>query len=522
MPGSPRQSTMEVDERKSALLSNAGAIAAVASAIEGTLGPKGLNVMLVDRFGEVTISNDGCAILERMEVSHPAGRLLIKTAKAQEAEVGDGTTTACLLASTLISEGVAHILGGVPVAKVVEGMWAGVRRAIALLEEQSRPVKDFADPVLKEAALIAGRGQEEIAQLVLEGARIAGRSRLAERGFRLADWVAAKEGAENEVFCGITLEKEPVGGQVRKSASPARIVIIDDALEPVEVEQEALATEAGFGRYRELQEEFRAGLLRLIEAKVNLVLAGRGISGMAEEMLTEAGVMLLRRVAGRDLAKVAEHTGARPIKRSWLAKKEAKVESVVGRARRAYYDEKLGHLRIAGGKGKRAATMLVGGSTAEVRAEHQRIAEDAACAVQQALLGGVVAGGGAAEMSLIPEMERLRGSLGGMAAYGVECVVAALRRPLSQIVENAGFNPLEKVEQVRTAVTAGKQAVGIDCDTGEACDMFARGVVDATNVKLQALRTAAEMAEAVLRIKTIIRKREEGPPQASGMEKSKR
>ena len=504
-----------MDERKSALLSNAGAISAVAAAIEGTLGPKGLNCMLVDRFGEVTISNDGCAILERMEISHPAARLLLQTAKAQDAEVGDGTTTACLLASALIAEGVGQVLSGVPVAKVVEGIKAGVALALSELQVKSRPICDFDDPRLKQAALIAGREQADIAEMVLAGARIAGRKKLAERGFRLADWVVAKEGAENEVFCGITLEKEPLNRQMPRSVSPANIIIIDDALEPEELEEEALTTDAGFRRYRELQESFRQGLGRLVESKANLVIVARGVSDLAEQVLGEAGMMVLRRVPARDLARVAAHTGARPIKRGWLARAEADPGQIIGRAKRVYYDEKLEHLRILGGKGERLATILVGASTREVRAERQRIAEDAASVVQQALLGGVVAGGGAAEMSLIPALERLRAEMGGMSAYGVDCLIAGLRRPLSQIAANAGFNPLEKVEQVRQAITAGRPDTGIDCDSGESCDMFARGVVDATNVKLQALRTAAEVADAVLRINTIIRKREEGPPPAA-------
>ncbi len=523
MSGDLKQtSSMEVDERRSALLSNAAAIAAVASAVEGTLGPKGLNCMLVDRFGEVTISNDGYAILERMEVSHPAGRLLVQTAKAQDAEVGDGTTTACLVASTLISEGVGHILGGIAVAKVAEGLRAGIREAIDALKSQSRHLKGFDDPALQQAALIAGRGQEEIAQLVVDGAKIAGKRRLAQRGFRLADWVVAKEGIGNEVFCGITLEKSPVNRRMLRSIESARILIVDDALSPMEVEGEALATEAGFGRYQELQETFRRGLVKLIEGKVNLVIVGRGVSETAEQILTEAGVMLLRRIPSRDLARAAEHTGACLVKRGWIGQNESALENVLGHARQVDYDEKLDHLRISGGKGKRVATILVGASTPEVKAERQRIAQDAACAVQQSLLGGVVAGGGAAEMSIIPQVERLRCRISGMAAYGVDCVIAALRRPLAQIVANAGFNPLEKVEEIRTVAGTSKQAFGIDCDTGEVCDMLELGVVDATNVKIAALRTGAEMAEAVLRINTIIRKREESFPPGPDIEKGSR
>jgi archaeal chaperonin len=512
MSGNTRLPNLEVDERRSALLSNAGAIAVVAGAIEGTLGPKGLNCMLVDRFGEATISNDGRAILERMEISHPAARLLIQTAKAQDREVGDGTTTTCLLANALISEGVNHILAGVPVARIIEGLRAGLARAEELLQKNSRPINDFADPGLRQAALIAAREQADIADLVLAGARIAGREKLAERGFRLADWIIAQEGEENEVVSGLVLEKEPLNRQMPRALSPARILLIDDALEPEEIEEEALTTESGFKRYRELQEDFKASLGALIEAKINLVVVARGVAEIAEQTLTEAGVLVLRRVPAREIARIAEHTGAKPVKRSGLGGQGKAWDKILGRAKQAIFDEKLAQLRILGGEGKPSAAILLGAGTAEVREERRRIAEDAACVVQQALLGGIVPGGGAAEMSLIPEMERLRAATDGLAAFGVDCVIAALRRPLAQIVINAGYNPLEKVEQVKTALAAGKSDIGINCDTGEVCDMLNRGVVDAARVKRHALKCAGEVAEAVLRINIVIRKKEENRP----------
>jgi chaperonin GroEL (HSP60 family) len=471
--------------------------------------------MLVDRFGEAIISNDGRAILERMEISHPAARLLVQTAKAQDREVGDGTTTTCLLAHALISEGVNQILAGVPVARIIEGLRAGLARATELLQNNSRPIKGFDDPLLRQAALIAAREQADIADLVLAGARIAGKEKLAERGFRLADWIIAQEGEENEVISGLVLEKEPLNRQMPRALSPARILLIDDALEPEEMEEEALATESGFKRYRELQENFKASLAALIEAKVNLIFVARNVSEIAEQMLTEAGVLVLRRVSAKDLARIAEHTGAKPTKRSGLARENKAWDKILGQAKQAFFDEKLSQLRILGGKGKPSAVILLGAGTAEVREERRRIAEDAACVVQQALLGGIVAGGGSAEMSLIPELEKLRGATAGLAAFGVDCVTAALRRPLAQIAVNAGYNPLEKMEQIKTALAAGKTNIGIDCDTGEPCDMLNKGVVDAARVKIHALKCAGEVAEAVLRINTVIRKKEENRPSPS-------
>lgn len=508
---------VDVDERLSALLSNAAAVRAVAAAVEGTLGPKGLNCMLVDRLGDVTITNDGCAILDKIDVSHPAARILISAARAQDRQVGDGTTTTTILANALVSEGVGQVAKGVPVTKVIEGMRAGIERAAAAMTAASRAVRDFEDPLLTRAALVAGRGERDIAELAVGACRLIGGDALAEPEFRLREWVVAKVGAQNRVFPGIIVEKERMNRQMPRVVRKARVLVIDDALEPEEVEEEALATEAGFARYLELKGRFASALMRLLEVGVNVVVVERGVNDEAEEALTGAGVMVLRRVSARDVARVAEHTGARPLKRTGLARANDEIERCLGRARLVEENERLGHVRFEGGRGWHIATMLVGAATDEVKEERLRIAEDAASAAQQALLGGVLPGGGAAEMAASAEVDALRESVGGMTAYGVACVVEALRRPLAQIVSNAGFNPLEKMGNLMAEMAArGRDALAIDCDTGEVADMLSLGVVDPTPVKVHALRTAGEVAEAILRISTIIRKRDSQRPSADG------
>jgi len=506
--GENRKPGAEVDERLSALLSNAGAIRAVAAAVEGTLGPKGLNCMLVDRFGDVTITNDGCAILDKIDVTHPAARMLINAAKAQDREVGDGTTTTTILADALVREGVNQVAKGVPVTKVIEGLRAGIERAIAAMRSSSRAIADFDDPLLAQAALVAGRGERDIAELAVGACRLVGRPALADPEFRLREWVVADEGSRNEVFAGIIIEKERMNRQMPRLVRRARVLVVDDALEPEEIEQEALATESGFARYLELKARFAEAIKRILALGVNVVVVERSVSDEAEEAFTEAGAIVLRRVSARDLARISDHTGARPLKRSGLGRSPQEIERCLGRAKLVAEDERRGHVRFEGGKGRHVATMLVGAATAEIKEERLRIAEDAASAAQQALLGGILPGGGAAEVAASLEVQRLRNSMAGMAAYGADCVVEALKRPLAQIVSNAGFNPLEKMGNVMAETAAGGDALAINCDTGEVGDMLALGVVDPTPVKVHALQAAGEVAEAILRISTIIRKRE--------------
>lgn len=181
----------------------------------------------------------------------------------------------------------------------------------------------------------------------------------------------------------------------------------------------------------------------------------------------------------------------------------------VGRCARVYEDEKLEHTRIIGGAGKPAATILVGAATREVRDERERIARDAASAVQAAFISGVVPGGGSIEIAASREVSALRDGL--KAWQPTEPIVWRRHlKPLSQIVTNAGFNPLEKVEDVIAAQSEqGKVSLAIECDTGEVADMWELGVVDPLKVKVHALKAAAEIADAVLRINTIIKKRDD-------------
>jgi chaperonin GroEL (HSP60 family) len=504
----------EIDEKLAALMTNANAVRAIASAVEGTLGPKGLDTMLVDKFGEVVITNDGVTILTMMEANHPAAKMLINIAKAQQAEIGDGTTTATVMAGALVSEGVNQVIKGVPVSRVIEGIRVGVGKALEFIKAKSRPITSMDDDILKQIALVAGREHEDIADLVVQAARLVGEEKLRDDSFKLADTIDAEEGADNEVFLGVILNKQLLNDQMPKLADNPLILVIDDALEPEELEDEALSTDAGFARYLELQNEFSANVGKIVKSGVKVVLVDRGVSDVAEEALSDAGIMVIQRIANKELRKAAEHTGARVIKRTGLKKDLTELTKYLGQAEKVIFQEKLEHLRILGGKGKPMATVLVGAATEEVVGERERIAKDAAASLQAALKGGVVPGGGSIELAAAREVERLRDNIRGMGAYGMDCVSAALKRPLAQIVNNAGFNPLEKLGDVMAAqAEQGKDSLAVDCDDGQVTDMIALGVVDPTLVKLHALKAAGEIAEAILRIDTIIKKREDRGPQ---------
>lgn len=500
------------DERAAPLAGNLAAIKAVAAAVQGTLGPKGLDVMLVDRHGDVVITNDGNTILERVDAAHPAARLLVDAARAQAREWGDGTTTTVVLTCALLEEAAAHVARGVPVTRLLAGMRLGIDAALATLARAARPIAGLDDPRLRQAALVAARGDEELADLCLQAATRIGRDRLEDPAFRLADWLLAREGGPGAVVPGVVLDKTPLSRQMPLIVRDAAVLCLDDALAPEEIDAEALGTDAGFAAYVRAQEEFRAGVRGLLAAGVRVVFIGKAVDAAGEDLLTEGGALAVRRLTGRDLQRVARHTGARLLKRAALRRPVEELRLSCGHAGEVRVDERAGQCWVLEGAGEPVATVLVGAATREVRAERLRVAEDAACAVQAALRGGVSPGGGAAELAALDDVRAVRETAGTMAAYGVDAVLAALRAPVARMAGNAGLNPLEQVEALLAARrTAGGERLGLDYETGAPTDMLEAGVVDPTPVRLGALRTAGEVAAAVLRIQTVIRMRDIAP-----------
>ncbi|HEY0826669.1 MAG TPA: TCP-1/cpn60 chaperonin family protein [Bacilli bacterium] len=499
-------SNQDREERYSTLLNNAGAIRAICSAVESTLGPKGLDTMLVGAQGEVIITNDGVTILEKMDVTHPAARLLVQVARSQQSRVGDGTTTATVLAGALVSEGVAQVIRGVPVSKVVHGMQLGVKRVVEDLLSRSRVIQGLDDPLLHRVALIAGREYEDIAELVLDGAKCLGIEKLQDVKFSFADAVTAHEKAENEVFPGLLIGKKPLNSTLEVPLHPFSILVLQDALEPEALDEEALSTETGFQKFMELRQQYLIQIEKLALLNIKLLVVGSGVDKEAEQYCSDLGIMVLQRVSYVDMQRICEHTAAKPVKRIALKKSNEELSAYLGRAEQLSYDEHLEKVRLSGGSGKAVITILVGASTSEVVGERARIAKDAAASLQAAVRGGYLPGGGAAEIAAAYELDRYRETIKGMEGFGVSAVSEALSKPLAQIVINAGFNPLEKVEEVKTAQLTGRSdSIGINCDTGALIDCLEQGIADPTLVKVHALKAAGEVAAAILRIHTVIK-----------------
>ncbi|NYE56306.1 TCP-1/cpn60 chaperonin family protein [Carboxydothermus ferrireducens] len=497
--------TQEIEERYQALFSNAAAVKALTQVVANSLGPKGLDAMLVDRFGEVVVTNDGVTILTLMDAQHPAARMVVNMARAQEREVGDGTTTAAVLAGALVSEGVNQILKGVPVSKVLAGMNRALNHALFLIRKSAIKVGSITDDRLLAAAKIAGRGDERVAAILRDAAAML-EDKLQDPGFKLADLVLAKVGADTALIPGVVINKSPLWEEGSQKLQEVRLLVLDDGLYPEEVEEEALASEAGFEQYLKNQKIFQENLKKLKELGVKLILLTRGISDIAEEFCYENEIMVITRITQKELKRVLEFTGARAAKRTSLNKPVEELQKMLGYARTCFYDSRLDFTIIEGGAGKATATVLIGAATDEVVDEQERIAKDAAGSFAAAYRSGVLPGGGAFFLYLSREVESLKNRLPGMESYGVMAFSEALKVPFRVMAENAGFNGLEKLGDLMTLqVQKNNYALGLDFETGEFIDMIAGGVVDPAEVVYQAVKNASEVAISLLKINTIIK-----------------
>lgn len=496
----------KTEDRFETLLNNANAARVISSAVEGTLGPKGLDIMMVDKFGDVVITNDGVTILKLMEVNHPAAHMIINAAKAQQHQIGDGTTTTTIMAGAIVAEGCQQVLKGVPVTKVIEGINQGIDYAVSLVEDNTILLGEKDTGLLYNVALVAARGQKDIANLVVEGAKQIGLKHLLKTDYKLSEAVFAEEFADNEVIKGIILNKKPLNQEMPTTMDELKILVIDDNLAPEELVAEAISTETGFNYFLNAKKRYQTNLMKIKELGVNVVIVDRAIDDIAEEYFTQVGIIALHRVSSREIERLCKYTGAQKVKRSSLNRSLDIINTYLGYAKAIKVDDKLEHTIIYGGQAENEVTIMLGAATEEVVEEKERMAKDAASAIQAAWQGGIVPGGGAIEIWAATQLEDIAKEFTGMTSYGVTCVKEAITRPFACIVENAGFNPLEKLGDIIAQQRKdNSSAIGLNCDSGEFMDVLKAGIVDAVPVKIHAIKAAGEVATAILRINTVIR-----------------
>lgn len=482
----------------------------VADIVKTTLGPKGMDKMLVDADGNITVTNDGVTILEEMEIDHPAAKMMVEISKTQEKEVGDGTTTAALLAGTLLEKAEFLLDKKVHPTLIVEGYRLASEKAENVLRDISIPVES--KEVLKNIAKTAmtGKGaegnKEKLAHLVVEAVDQIAEGQKINLNEVKTEKVVGGSVRESELIHGMVLNKERVNKEMPIEIREARILLIDS---PLEIKSPESETRISISKPEELEAFIQSEEIylkemveRIASTGANAVFCQKGIDDVAQYYLAKRGIFACRRVGKSDMEKLARATGGKivsnlnDISQEQLGRAELVDEVSSG-------DESLVYVR--GCENPRAVTLLIRGGTQHLVDEIERAVKDGLGDVVAAVRSGkVVAGGGAVEMELVRRLKHFARSLGGKVQLAIEEFANALEIVPETLAENAGLDPIEVLTELRRRHESGSIREGLNLFTNKIEDTFQAGIVEPMKVKTQAISSASEVAMMILRIDDVL------------------
>ncbi|MCD6088677.1 TCP-1/cpn60 chaperonin family protein [Candidatus Bathyarchaeota archaeon] len=488
----------------------------IAEAIRSTLGPRGMDKMLVDSLGDITITNDGAAILDEIEVEHPAAKMMVEVAKTQDDEVGDGTTTSVVLAGELLKKAEELLDQNIHPTIIVSGYRKATKKAMEVLEKISVPVDLDDKEMLKRVAITAmgskavGTAREHLAEIAIEAIK-----QIAEkRGDR---WVAdvdnvqiiKKEGKslhDTELVRGIILDKEVVHSGMPKRVENAKIALLNC---PLEVEKTEFSAEIRIrdpSQMKAFLDQETSMLREMVEkvakAGANVLICQKGIDDMAQHFLAKKGILAVRRAKESDMEKLSRATGGRivtnldDLKPEDLGYAELVEERKIG-------DDKM--VFIEGCKDPKSVSILIRAGLERMVDEAERAVHDALCVVADVFeKNKVVAGGGAVEAEVAKELRKYAVQVGGREQLAIEAFAEAIETIPKTLAENAGLEQIDIMVELRAAHEKGETWAGVDVFEGKVANLWDKGVIEPLSVKEQAIKSASEAAAMILRIDDVI------------------
>ncbi len=497
---------------KDAQSMNVQAGKAVAESVRTTLGPKGMDKMLVDSTGNVVVTNDGVTLLSEMDIDHPAADMIVEVAETQEDEVGDGTTSAVVIAGELLSQAEDLLDQDIHATTLAQGYRQAAEEATEALEEIAIDVEEDDDEVLEQIAATAmtGKGAESsrdlLAGLVVEAVQSVADDGEVDTDNIKVEKVVGGSIENSELVEGVIVDKERVSENMPYFAEDANVAIVDGDLEikETEIDAEVNVTDPDqLEQFLEQEErQLREMVDKIADAGADVVFVDGGIDDMAQHYLAQEGIIAVRRVKSSDQSQLARATGARPV-----SNVDDLSEDDLGFAGSVAQKEIAGDQRIfvEDVDDAKAVTLILRGGTEHVIDEVDRAIEDSLGVVRTTLEDGkVLAGGGAPEVNLSLALRDYADSVGGREQLAVEAFADALEVIPRTLAENAGLDPIDSLVELRADHDAGDSAAGLDAYTGDTIDMDAEGVYEPLRVKTQAIESATEAAVMLLRIDDVI------------------
>ncbi len=509
---------------KDAQRNNIAAARTIADAVKTTLGPKGMDKMLVDSVGDIVITNDGATILKEMQIEHPAAKMMVEIAKTQDDDVGDGTTSAVIIAGELLKKAEDLLDQEIHPTVITRGFRLAKMKALEIMGSISRPVGIKDDSILEQIAItaITGKSAEKASKELAKIAVDAIKKVVADAPLDTDNIKIEKKASgsmnDTQLIEGVLVDKEVVHSSMPRRIEDAKIALIESALEIKELESDAkISVDSPEKMQAFLAEEER--MLKEMVNKVtgsgaNVVLCQKGIDDTVQHFLAKAGVMAARRVKKSDMELLTKATGGKIISNTKDLSKEDLGYAGLVEERKVAGDEMI---FIEKCKRPRAVTILLRGGTEHVVDEVERAMEDAIKGIASALeLGKIVAGGGSPEMETAKGLRKYAESFKGREQLAVLAFADAVEVIPRSLAENAGLDPIDKLANLRANHDKGEVTSGLDVFTGQTADMFKMGVVEPLKIKLQAIKSAAEAAEMILRIDDIISAGGSKPPSPPG------
>ncbi|WP_400151755.1 thermosome subunit alpha [Candidatus Methanarcanum hacksteinii] len=510
----------ERSKDKEAQFNNIAAAKAVADSVRSTLGPKGMDKMLVDSIGDVTVTNDGVTILKEIDVQHPAAKMVVEVAKTQDAECGDGTTTAVVLAGELLKQSESLIDANIHPTVITNGFKLAAEKAVEILNSIAVPSDD--DKLLRKVAETAMTGKsvggesEHLANIIVKAARDVQEGKSVDTSNIKIEKKAG--GVINDTYLvkGLVIDKQRVHPRMPKVVPKAKIALFTTALENKKPEVSAeISISDPLAMQSFLNEEdatLKAMVDKIASVGANVVFCQKGVDDLVQHYLAKAGILCFRRLKESDMIAISKATGGSlvgevmEIQAKDLGTADEVAEKEVGAESMCF---------ITGCKNPKAVSIVIRGGTEHVLAEVERAMTDAIRVVGVAIEDGkVVAGAGAPEIETELRLAEYASTVGGREQLAIEAFSKALEIIPWTIAENAGIDSIDAIIKLKTAHDKKKKDAayyGLDLDTGEAVDMLERFVIEPLRVKVQAINSAAEVANMVLRIDDVIASRRAPP-----------
>ncbi len=501
---------------KQAQRNNIMAAKLVAETVRTTLGPKGMDKMLVDALGDVTVTNDGVTILEEMNIEHPAAKMIVEVAKTQEKDIGDGTTTAVVIAGELLKKAEQLIDQEIHPTVIVKGYRMAAEKAIIVLNNIAEDIDENDKKILKSVALTAmtGKGaetaKEKLANLVVDAVI---KIMEKENGNIYVDLdnikVEKKIGAaidDSELINGIILDKEKVHSAMPRSIKNAKIALIDDAIEVKNTEIDAkiqITDPSQLQGFLDMEEKMiKDKVDKILKVGANVIFCQKGIDDLAQHFFARAGVFAVRRVKKSDMDLLARATSAKVV-----SEIKELTPSDIGKAGLVeeikFGDEGMVYVREC--VNPKSVTLLVRAGTEHVADEIKRAVTDALGDVAAALRSGKVVGGaGAPETEVARNLRHFATTLSGREQLAVLAFADAIEVIPRTLAENAGLDPIDVITELKNAHDKGKKWAGINVFTGKVMDAFQEGVIEPLRIKTQSVISATEVANMILRIDDVI------------------